>query len=84
MTYILEVRNSIGALVTRLATDYQNSIVIEETLSLDMCDSYTVNVTVFVSSHNELGSHTNISKIDTSAACPTEGISDSLRILTPA
>ena len=72
--YILEVRDSTGALVTRISTDYQTSIVIEETLNLDLCSSYTVNVTVFVPSHKELGRHTNISGIDTSVPCHNEGI----------
>ena len=72
-TYILEVRDSTGALVSRIITEYQNSIPIEETLTLEICTSYTVNVTVFVPSHSELGSHTDISVIGTSATCPTDG-----------
>ena len=71
-TYILEVRNSTGALVTRLATDYQNSIVIEETLSLDMCASYTVNVTVSISLYAELGSHSDIIQLATPWPCSSE------------
>ena len=72
-TYILEVRNSTGALVSRIITEYQNSIPIEETLTLETCTSYTVNVTVFVPSHSELGSHTDISDLYIPFSCSTGG-----------
>ena len=43
--------------------DYHQSVVIEETVTLEASDNYTVNVTVFVRSYAGLGSHTNITEI---------------------
>ena len=62
-TYILEVKDSSGHVVWRRTADYHQSAAIEETVTLEASDNYTVNVTVFVPSYAALGSHTNITKI---------------------
>ena len=66
-TYILEVKNSSGHVVQRTTADYHQSVAIEETVTLEASDNYTVNVTVFVPSYAGLGSHTNITKIGEAA-----------------
>ena len=65
-TYILEVKNSSGHIVHRTTADYHQSVLIEEKLTLEASDNYTVNVTVFVPSYAALGSHTNITEIGAS------------------
>ena len=57
------MKNSSGHVVWRRTADYHQSAAIEETVTLEASDNYTVNVTVFVPSYAALGSHTNITKI---------------------
>lgn len=64
-TYTLELKNSSGSVVHRITVEYSHSTVIEERQELDLCDSYTVNVTVFVPLYSELGSYTTIRDIPT-------------------
>ena len=68
--YILEVRSEAGEVVYRTAAEYHQSDLIENSLTVDTCSSYSVNITVFVPSFPELGSHTNISQLDVSLECP--------------
>ena len=62
-TYILKVKNSSGHVVQKTTADYHQSVLIEEKLTLEASDNYTVNVTVFVASYAGLGSYTNITEI---------------------
>ena len=78
-TYIVELRTSSGELVHRTAAEYHDSILIEETQTVDTCSSYTLNVTVSVPSFPELGSHTNITNFDVQIKCPTEGMQGGMR-----
>ena len=71
-TYIVELKTAAGDVVHRTTANYQHSILIEETQELDSCTSYTVNVTVFVSSHAELGSFSTVREIYISFFCPTD------------
>ena len=71
VTYILEVESASGEVAYRVALEYHESILIEETLTMDTCSCYSVNVTVFVPSFPELGIHTNISQIYIPINCPT-------------
>ena len=59
-TYILELKNSSGHIVQKTTAEDSQRVVIEERLTLEAFDSYTVNVTVFVPSYAGLGSYTNI------------------------
>ena len=70
--YILEVRSEAGEVVYRTATEYHQSDLIEDSLTVDTCSSYSVNITVFVPSFPELGSHTNTSQFYISFGCPTD------------
>lgn len=72
--YILELKNSTGAIVTRAAAEYQQSGLIEKAVALNNCDSYAVNVTVFVPSHSELGRYTAITPLNVNSTClPSAG-----------
>ena len=68
-TYILMVKSQSGELIYRVALEYHESILVEETLTVETCISYSVNVTVFVPSFPELGSHTNTSQFHVQIDC---------------
>ena len=68
----MELKNSAGGVVQRTRAECQQSLLIEETVILDDCDSYTVNVTAHVPSYTELGSYTTITPFNISFICPPE------------
>ncbi|CAI8032633.1 hypothetical protein GBAR_LOCUS18438 [Geodia barretti] len=82
-TYTLELRTVSGVLVHRTVAEYHESILIEETQIVPSCSSYTLNVTVSVSSFPLLGTHSNITIFDVPIGCPTTERSEGSGVLIP-
>ena len=69
--YSMELRGESGGLVFRVGGEYHESELMEETLTLASCSSYSLSVTVSLPSFPQLGSHTNTNTFNVSHGCPS-------------